>query len=339
MAEVHAVGVTLRDQRDERLDPLLIGVEVLDVEAVAAESSARVCDRTQVLQVVAVAGVRDHDPGRVDPGLREHVQGRQARFRQRVRVDHHGSAGLDARSGDRGQDPRHVADHAVHLHRAFQEGGLDARVVDPFAKLPHKELDDRIVRPVGQEARQLEEGVDTGRDHDVEIDLGVDPLDARDVPAEPERGGVDECLYAAVAQPLQPRDRVGDPHLLVPVAQAPDMAEVDERFGVEHEHVLVHQRRPELGELNGPANGFNGAAHRCETNHGRGRVLSERVRRVSGGKGDEPGSGRQRLPGPAQSTVDVDVRNASRRRFGELSSSLKTWLTSTRSAATRRVAL
>ncbi len=189
VAEVHAVGVTLRDQRDERLDPLLIGVEVLDVEAVAAESGARVCDRTQVLQVVAVAGVGDHDPGRVDPGFREHVQGRQARFRQCVRVDHHGGAGLDARSGDRGQDPRHVADHAVHLHRAFQEGGLDARVVDPFAKLPHAELDDRIVRPVGQEARQLEEGVDAGRDHDVEVDLGVDPLDARGFRPSPSAVG------------------------------------------------------------------------------------------------------------------------------------------------------
>ena len=140
----------------------------------------------------------------------------------------------------------------MHLHCAFQERRLDARVIDTFAQLPHEELDDRIVRPIGQEARQLEEGVDPGCDHDVEVDLGVDPLDARDVPAEAERRGVDESLDAAVAQPLQLRDRVGNPHLLVPVARAPDVAEVDERLRVEHEHVLVHQRRAEVDEVDEP---------------------------------------------------------------------------------------
>ena len=77
----------------------------------------------------------------------------------------------------------------------------------------------------------------------------------------PERRRVDERLDAAVAQPPQLRDRVGDAHLLVPVALAPDVAEVHERLGIEHEHVLVHQRRAEIGELDGAANGLDGRAH------------------------------------------------------------------------------
>ena len=124
---------------------VLVGVEVLDVEAVAAERRTRVGDRPQVLQVVAVAGVGDHDPAGSTPALGQRVEGRQPRFRRRVGVDHHRSAGLDARCGDRREDSRHVTDEPVLLDRAFQERRLDAGVVDTFAQLAHEELDDRIV--------------------------------------------------------------------------------------------------------------------------------------------------------------------------------------------------
>ncbi len=79
--EVHPVGVALAEERDERLDPVGVRVEVRDVEAVAAERGAGVGDRPQVLEVVAVAGVRDHDPRRVDARLGQRLQREQTGLR------------------------------------------------------------------------------------------------------------------------------------------------------------------------------------------------------------------------------------------------------------------
>ena len=105
------------------------------------------------------------------------------------------------------EDARHVGDDPVLLDGALEERGLDARVVDAFADLADEELDQRVVAAVGEEARQLEKGVDAARDDDVQVDLGIDPLDARDVAAEPRRGRVDDRADPTVSQPLQLRDR------------------------------------------------------------------------------------------------------------------------------------
>ncbi len=98
--------------------------------------------------------------------------------------------------GDDREDARDVADHPVRLDGALEECRLDAGVVDALADLAHEQLDDRVVRAVREEAGQLEEGVDAGRDDDVEIDLGVDPLDARDVAAERTRCASDRRASA-----------------------------------------------------------------------------------------------------------------------------------------------
>ena len=71
--------------------------------------------------------------------------------------------------------------------------------------------------------------------------------------------GIDDRLDAAVAQPRSFCDRVGDAHLLVPVARAPEVAVVLQRLGVEDEDVLVHERRAELGDVDGAADGLDGA--------------------------------------------------------------------------------
>ena len=54
-------------------------VEVLDVEAVAAEARSGVGDRAEVVEVVAVAHVRDHDPRRVDAARRQRRRARSGR--------------------------------------------------------------------------------------------------------------------------------------------------------------------------------------------------------------------------------------------------------------------
>ena len=195
---MHAVGVTLLDERDERLDPVRVRIEVLDVEPVAAEPGAGVGDRAQVVEIVAVARVRDHDPRRVDPRLRQRLERDQPGLRRRVRVHHHGSAGLDGGRRDRGENARHVSDQPVLLDGTFEEGRLDAGVVDPFADLPDEQLGEPVVAAIGEEHRQLEERVDAGRDDDVQVDLGVDPLETRNEPPQAVHGGIDDRLDAAV---------------------------------------------------------------------------------------------------------------------------------------------
>ena len=72
--------------------------------------------------------------------------------------------------------------------------------------------------------------------------------------------GIDQRADATGAQPSQLLDRVGDAHLLVPVALAPGVAVVLPGLGVEHEDVLVHERRAEVGDVDGSAYGLD-AAH------------------------------------------------------------------------------
>ena len=121
MPEVHALGVALGEERGERLDAVLVGVEVRDAEAVAAEARPAVGDRPEVVEVVAVTGVGDHDPPRVDAGVRERLERDQAGSGGRARVHHHGRARLDARGRDRREHARDVADDPVVLDRALEE--------------------------------------------------------------------------------------------------------------------------------------------------------------------------------------------------------------------------
>jgi hypothetical protein len=58
----------------------------------------------------------------------------------------------------------------VPLDGALDERRFDAGVVDPLGELAHEQLRDRLDGAVGEEVRQLEEGVDAGRDDDVEVD-------------------------------------------------------------------------------------------------------------------------------------------------------------------------
>jgi hypothetical protein len=85
--------------------------------------------------------------------------------------------------------------------------------------------------------------VQAGGDDDVQVDLGRDALDARDVPAKPPHRGVDDGPDSLGPQRAQPLDGVGDPGFLVPPRA---LAVVLHMFGGQHEDVLVHQRRAEV---------------------------------------------------------------------------------------------
>jgi hypothetical protein len=64
--------------------------------------------------------------------------------------------------------------------------------------------------------RALVKGVQPGCRDDVDIDLGVDALDARDVAAEPDHCGIDDGVDAGLLEGSELLDRVGDPLVLVP---------------------------------------------------------------------------------------------------------------------------
>ncbi len=74
VAEVHAIGVPLGDEGDERLDALGVWVEVLDAETITSQACSGVGDRAQVGEVVAVAGVCDHDPPGIDSRVRQRLE-------------------------------------------------------------------------------------------------------------------------------------------------------------------------------------------------------------------------------------------------------------------------
>ena len=172
-------------------------------------------------------------------------------------MHHDRRAGLEARGGDRGHDRGHVADEPVLLDRALEERRTHAGVVDPLADVAHEELGELLGRPVAEELRQLHERVQPGRDDDVEVDLGVDPLEPRDEPAQPDDGRVDERPDPGLADRAQLRDRVRDAELLVPEALTPGTPVVRDRLGIEHEHVLVHERAAQVVDVDGAPHGLD----------------------------------------------------------------------------------
>ena len=146
------------------------------------------------------------------------------------------------------------------LDRALEERRPHARVVDPVTDLAHEQLGDRVHAAVGEEVRQLEERVDAGGDDQVEIDLGIDPLQALHVAAEAVGGCVDDGLDTGGAHGAELLDRVRDASVLVPVGGAPHVPEVLQRLRLHDEHMLVHQRPAEGRDV-------DRAAHRLDRAH------------------------------------------------------------------------
>ena len=96
---------------------------------------------------------------------------------------------------------------------------------------------DSVVEVVGK----VVVGVETGGDHDVEVDLLGDFLDRLDVAAEPDHGEVDDGVDAGRLELVEAVD--GLCHLRVAV---PTGGPVGGDFGRADEDVLVHERGSEL---------------------------------------------------------------------------------------------
>src|SRR6185503_8759641 len=172
------------------------------------------------------------------------------------------------------EDSRDVADDAVFLDGALDERRPDAGVVDSLLELADEQSGDRLGAAVMEEVRELEECIDTGGDDDVEIDRGVDPLDARDAAAEARSRRIDERPVPRIANRPELLDRIANPGVLVPVARAPHAAVVLERLGLEDDDVLVWERAPQLGRDDGPADGLHRGRRLRNARHSYERLSS-----------------------------------------------------------------
>ena len=105
---------------------------------------------------------------------------------------------------------------------------------------------------VVEEERHAVVGVQAGGDDDVELGhLLGDPLDPRQVTAQADHGRVDDRADALGGQRAQLGHRVGDPGVLA----APLGGVVLLHVRGEHEDVLVHVGRPEVGGVDRAADG------------------------------------------------------------------------------------
>ena len=136
-----AVRVALGQERHERLDALRLGVEVLDAEAVAAEARAGVGERAQVAEVVAVAGVGDHDPRGSTPAAVSEIECQQTGLRAGAFVCTITGAPVSTLAAAiiarmRGTSPMSPCSSTAHLRKA----ALTPGVVDALAQLADEEL-------------------------------------------------------------------------------------------------------------------------------------------------------------------------------------------------------
>ena len=151
-------------------------------------------------------------------------------------------------TGRRAQHPLDVRREPRRVDRALQDRGLGAvGPLDPLADVAHEQLDEHVTLlrrsqhvAVVEVLRQLVRREDARRQHDVEVDLLGDALHERRVAPDAQDRRVDDRVDARGLQLGEPPHRVHDGRLLVEVR-----VEARLEREVDHEDVLVHERRPE----------------------------------------------------------------------------------------------
>ena len=178
-----------------------------------------------------------------------------------VRGDRH--ARLVVGRGDRAHHAFDARGHAVLVDGALEHAGPDPGAGDALGDVAHEHVHHRVghlgaERLVQRRAAVVEEkrhavvGVQAGGDDDVELGhLLGDPLDPRQVTAQADHGRIDDRADALGGQRAQLGHRVRDPFVLAaPLAR---VVLLDVRG--EHEDVLMHVGRPEVGDLHRAADG------------------------------------------------------------------------------------
>jgi len=178
-----------------------------------------------------------------------------------VRGDRH--ARLVVGRGDRAHHAFDARGHAVLVDGALEHARPDPGAGDALGDVAREHIHhgvghlgaERLVQrgaAVVEEKRHAVVGVQAGGDDDVELGhLLGDPLDPRQVTAQADHGRVDDRADALGGQRAQLGHRVRDPFVLAaPLAR---VVLLDVRG--EHEDVLMHVGRPEVGDLHRAADG------------------------------------------------------------------------------------
>ncbi len=263
----HPVGVPAATHLHHGVGPRLERGVHVQAEAIHAQDETVVGQRAEVVDVGAVARVTQHHPGGVDALLvAQQLLHDQAGLRARMGVHGDRGAGGAVGPGHRSHDAGHPVGEPLVVDGTLQEGGLDPGAGDAFGDVGREHLDHRIrhVRPergvhrriaVVEEERHLVVGVTTGGDDDVQVgDLLGDALDARDVPAQPDDGGIHDGTSALGRQRAQLVHGVDYPFVFA----APLGRVVLLDVGIEDEHVLVHVGPAEVGGVHRATNRLNG---------------------------------------------------------------------------------
>ena len=242
----HPVGVPLAQQDQHGRDPRGVGQDVLHAEAVHPDGGAGVHELTQVVEVLGVAAVPDHDPVRGDAACGEERELVAAVARRRVRVGGDGNAGTPVRG-------RRCLHHSLHVRGEALVIGDDLEHPGPHAGAGDAELDvadeqlqqgvgatDEPTGAVGLEVRRQRVGRVVARRGD-QLHPGAlgHPAHPRDVAAETEHREVDDRADPEVPQPFEPSDGGLDRDVLAPLG----VGKVEVELRVADEHVLVDERR------------------------------------------------------------------------------------------------
>jgi hypothetical protein len=262
----HAVGVAAAAHLDHGVGARLEGGVLVEAEPVHAQDEPGVGELGEMVAVGGVAAVPENGPGRLDAFLiAHHLLDQGSGPGSRVGVDGDRRPGALVGAGDGTHHSLDARRQPLMVDRALEHPGLDAGAGYAVGEVGDEHVDHRVRdlgaehgvegRPaVGEEERDAVVGVEPGRHDDVELrHLLGDPLDTRDVPAEPDHRRVDDRFDTLHGEGAQLGDRVRDPLVLV----APFAGMVQLNVGGEDENVLVHVGPAEFGGVHGALDGVD----------------------------------------------------------------------------------
>ncbi len=245
VGEDHLVGVPALAHSCHRVDSVLEREINIDPEPVHSDIGAVRDEFLEVVEIGGVARVADHHPGQVDAFFGEDALLLEPApgARVRVRGDRHTGAAVRLRDGP--QHPLDAGRHSRFVGGALEDRGLDPGVGDALLDVANEHVGHELgpveycARPaVVKVERYIVVGVQPSRHDDVQVGLGRDSGDPRNVATETYDREVDDGVDAAGLQFVQPGNRIGDAFGLV----TPGFGIVLQDLGGHDEHVLVHQR-------------------------------------------------------------------------------------------------
>ncbi len=245
--------IALSDEFHNHVNSVCCRIDRLAPEAIHPQVNAFIEKPLQIIKVVRVAAVADHNALRPRAGVQEGFQLVAPVFRPRARMRQDGRVRLGARARRCVEHDPVAGRDARHVGRAFDECRLDVRPLNAarqFADPAFREpLRVQVAVPVVLAV------IEAGRDEKVDAACVGDIGDDRHIASEVDRCRVENRADAEFVQAFELRQ--DDSEKLLPVEP------IGKRLThecVHDHHVLVHQRGPELLHVQGTRHAVDGFA-------------------------------------------------------------------------------